>query len=478
MIGGLTAFWRVLLVGIVAFCAYHLYIKDFYSRYDLTVYGIAAGLCILFALVVFVRQPHSLAYLLPGQTDIADRSEAIAFLFATTVVTFGIWTITAYVYMYVIGPHEDDIELSSGERMKSRSKAGVDASTKPPFPIDVVYTWAGENTGSDDLRTAFNQELRYSLRSVRKYLPWVNHIYILMNPPKTKPSWFVDDYAKWVTVVDQYDTFPNKDDVPSTNSNAIEFTLHNIPGLSEHFIYLNDDVFIRRPLPYTHFFLDNGKPVLSHNVKKTRKQKSILGPDHLPYLGKTPPSMNRLYLHIPFNMLKSEAQAFEEEYKGFVNWVRSQRSRKGVGADICTSVGLISPCLQLQGTLGPYMYSRKKANLRIEPVVPFCSAGYVHTGCPNKLDSVISTGYFDELFYHSPSTFVIQDTARGVGQRNNMRNKLSQFYSAKFADIPPFEKNDAPRAPDTPKEPLPSLPSPPPLPLPTPPPPPPQDSGV
>ena len=29
-----------------------------------------------------------------------------------------------------------------------------------------------------------NNELQYSIRSVIKYAPWINKIYILMNPPK------------------------------------------------------------------------------------------------------------------------------------------------------------------------------------------------------------------------------------------------------------------------------------------------------
>ena len=113
-------------------------------------------------------------------------------------------------------------------------------NNKPEFPIDVVYTWAGNK--SNDIRTSNNNELKYSIKSVLKYLPWVNHIYILMNPPKRKPSWIDESLDKYITVVDQTETFPEGYDLPNKNSNAIETTLHNIKGLSEHFIYFNDDV--------------------------------------------------------------------------------------------------------------------------------------------------------------------------------------------------------------------------------------------
>jgi len=35
--------------------------------------------------------------------------------------------------------------------------------------------------------------------------------------------------------------FPRKDDLPTFNSAAIECHLHRIPGLSENFLYFNDD---------------------------------------------------------------------------------------------------------------------------------------------------------------------------------------------------------------------------------------------
>ena len=131
---------------------------------------------------------------------------------------------------------------------------------KTPFPIDVVYTWAGEKK-SLDIRLSNNNELKFSLRSVLKFMPWVNHIYILMNPPKKKPSWLNNNYSKKITVVDHNDTFDNNIYLPTTNSNAIETTIHNVPGLSEHFIYFNDDFFIGRPLSYREFFTDGSKIV-------------------------------------------------------------------------------------------------------------------------------------------------------------------------------------------------------------------------
>ena len=123
----------------------------------------------------------------------------------------------------------------------------------PPFKIDVVYTWAGENKNLKNPRLSFNDELKYSIRSVFKYAPWINKIYILMNPPKEKPSWFNENYKDRIVILDHTDTF-EKENLPCTNSNSIETTLINIPNLSEHFIYFNDDVFLGNKVEYTDFF--------------------------------------------------------------------------------------------------------------------------------------------------------------------------------------------------------------------------------
>lgn len=107
-------------------------------------------------------------------------------------------------------------------------------------------------------RFADHEELRYSLRSVMQYAPWVNHIYIVsMNQ---KPAWFVP-HPK-ITFVNHTDIFKNSADLPTFNSHAIESNLHRIPGLSDHFIYFNDDVFLGAPAASTDFFTNDNKVVV------------------------------------------------------------------------------------------------------------------------------------------------------------------------------------------------------------------------
>jgi hypothetical protein len=48
---------------------------------------------------------------------------------------------------------------------------------------------------------------------------------------------------------------------PVFNSHAIESSLHKITEMSEHFIYLNDDIFVRKKVTPCHFFC-NGMPIV------------------------------------------------------------------------------------------------------------------------------------------------------------------------------------------------------------------------
>ncbi|XP_076153324.1 N-acetylglucosamine-1-phosphotransferase subunits alpha/beta-like [Alosa pseudoharengus] len=84
-----------------------------------------------------------------------------------------------------------------------------------------------------------NEELRYSLRSVEKHAPWVRHIFIVTNGQI--PSWLNLDNPR-ISVVTHQDIFQNQSHLPTFSSPSIETHLHRIPGLSQKFIYLNDDV--------------------------------------------------------------------------------------------------------------------------------------------------------------------------------------------------------------------------------------------
>ena len=180
------------------------------------------------------------------------------------------------------------------------------------FDIDVVFTWVN---GSDPIwqekyfevapeygikmnNLTFNSrfvnidELKYAIRSVEKNIPWVRRIFIVT--AGQIPTWLNESYLLkssdydqkshsyysqnspklsftsnninskhniTIQIVDHAEIFPDDFKLPSYNSNSIEFCMTNIPGLSEHFIYMNDDMFIGQPLTKSFFFHESGKPI-------------------------------------------------------------------------------------------------------------------------------------------------------------------------------------------------------------------------
>ncbi|MDR1026997.1 MAG: Stealth CR1 domain-containing protein [Rickettsiales bacterium] len=100
-------------------------------------------------------------------------------------------------------------------------------------------------------------ELKFSLRSVARFAPWINHIYIITDGQR--PKWLATNPR--VSVIDHKNIIP-KELLPTFNSNMIEFFIHKIPGLSEHFLYSNDDMFFGRPATPDMFFDDAGRPIV------------------------------------------------------------------------------------------------------------------------------------------------------------------------------------------------------------------------
>ncbi|WP_200209217.1 stealth family protein [Micromonospora coerulea] len=170
----------------------------------------------------------------------------------------------------------DFIPLRDSRRYRTRRDFTVVAPDRVRFPIDAVYTWVdgadpewrsrkaaalGRQAGpvhpvaANDSRYVSRDELRYSLRSLVSYAPWLRRIFLVTD--NQLPAWLDPDHPM-ITVVSHADILGPVGQLPSFNSHAIEARLHRIPGLAEHFLYFNDDVFLGRPLLPQTFFHANG----------------------------------------------------------------------------------------------------------------------------------------------------------------------------------------------------------------------------
>ena len=144
--------------------------------------------------------------------------------------------------------------------------------------IDIVYLWVNGNDGewrakrekyaqkleaagnlsfakfgNVEGRYRDNDELRFSLRALEKFFPEHGHIYIVTDGQV--PDWF--QASDQITLVDHHQLIPHSS-LPTFDSGNIESYIHHIPGLSERYFYLNDDVFFGAPVCLDNWFFENG----------------------------------------------------------------------------------------------------------------------------------------------------------------------------------------------------------------------------
>ena len=137
--------------------------------------------------------------------------------------------------------------------------------------IDFVITWVDEKDeewqrearkyacSKDDIRPDRFRDwgiLRYLFRSIEAHAPWVNRIYFVTCGQK--PVWLNTANEKLVCV--KHEDFIDARYLPTFNSCVIEDNLHRIPGLSEQFVYFNDDIIITNDVKPSDFFLE-GRPL-------------------------------------------------------------------------------------------------------------------------------------------------------------------------------------------------------------------------
>ena len=143
--------------------------------------------------------------------------------------------------------------------------------------IDLVYFWVdgndpkwrakhdafcGKTSGTVETnginRFANNDELKYSLRSVAMYAPWIRKIFIITDDQV--PVWLDTSNPK-VKIIDHKDILP-AESLPCFNSCLIGHYAYRTPGLAEHFLLGNDDTYINREVAPGDFFTSDGLPIV------------------------------------------------------------------------------------------------------------------------------------------------------------------------------------------------------------------------
>ncbi len=167
------------------------------------------------------------------------------------------------------------------------------------------------------------QLLRYSLRSVSMFAGWIRNVYIITRRPQV-PEW-LDLSNPRVNVVHHDELHGFAPYLPTFNSTAIESFVHAVPGVSDHFLFLNDDFLFGAPVVPEDFLTAEGK----HRVYGTyfgiwlpfriyRKRWKIFSSVHLEHCPR--------FVYKPFweEMLEAHRKALH----------RTRSSRFRVGSDL------------------------------------------------------------------------------------------------------------------------------------------------
>lgn len=155
----------------------------------------------------------------------------------------------------------------------------------PDYEIDAVVAWVDGNDPAHrkkrleygdtkellddevggDIRFSSIGEIFFCVASLLRFAPFLRKIFIVTDSQDPHVSDFADKYfperKTEIETVDHraiYDGYLNL--LPVFNSLSIETVLWRIPGLSEHFVYLNDDFMLAAPVSPDDFFQE-GKPV-------------------------------------------------------------------------------------------------------------------------------------------------------------------------------------------------------------------------
>jgi hypothetical protein len=164
------------------------------------------------------------------------------------------------------------------------------------------------------------------------YAPFIRNIFVVTNGQV--PAWL--STGKGVSVVTHDQLFTSADELPTFSARPIESVIHRIEGMSEYFVYLNDDFFFGAQLDQEDFYTVGGvgkvffsnryldaRPVCPHdrasvvshkNTREVIQERFGIRAD-------------RKFKHAPYVMRRSIWQEIEEEFKEELHRTRRNRFR-------------------------------------------------------------------------------------------------------------------------------------------------------
>jgi hypothetical protein len=310
-------------------------------------------------------------------------------------------------------------------------------------PIDVVYTWvdgadpewaarrderlaavggsaAVRRESRDEIRFADHGELRYSLRSLEQFLPWARTVHLVT--AGQRPDWLVDTHPR-MHLVDHRDIL-EPDALPTFSSLAIETALHRIDGLSDTYIYFNDDVFAGRSVTPRDFFIRPGVHKFYPQVRATLDPGPRTDED-LPFIAadknvrdlladRFGRRLSTMLAHTPHPQQRAVLEELEREFPDEVARTRRSPFRDINDIAMATTMhhyyAFFSGCavparMRYRGVTlgGDDLKERLRMVTRRRPQAFCLNDTLVGTPEPNRKARII--GRFLERYFPEPSTF-------------------------------------------------------------------------
>jgi hypothetical protein len=156
-------------------------------------------------------------------------------------------------------------------------------------------------------------ELQTCLEMIKKNLPWIRNTYVLT--ASQRPKCLTDEILIYHNEIGLGKVF---------NSHAIESSLHKIPGLSENFIYFNDDIYVRKKLCIRDFITNSGKPLVYFNYEKNWTN------EWEKFLFDTSTNLKLQYIiptHVPYSLTISMFKDLEKKYPAEFEYTKKCKLR-------------------------------------------------------------------------------------------------------------------------------------------------------
>ena len=280
-----------------------------------------------------------------------------------------------------------------------------------------------------------NDELKYSLRSIYQFAPWINNIYIVTD--NQTPKWLNIDHPQ-INIVDHREIFDSKH-LPSYNSMAIEMNLHKINGLNNFFLSLNDDFFIGRMSSPDDFF-HYDKPKLFTGKKRFTLEKLLERKSGNEYFHAN--NNARMLIYNKFNFFPNfnlrhgikvlDKKTLNDLETVFHDEFENTRSSNFRTKQDVWSIALYSFYLVAKGLNEPYYLAPLRKNL-LRYNLNFLRKGRDYTYLPLTTCSLKKIkSKFKAIKKYNPLMFCINDGPNVIDQKRILTKKfLGQYYPDK-----------------------------------------------